>query len=178
MATQLPNNQGPPLVAALKAKGTATFVLQPDTPTSTGSAGPFTSPGSHFRVRGLRAYLLGVTSPVQSPAAGAQPAVLQPISLTIATSGVYADVRDGRVFGFTMLPLSRLFRYTDSAGAWSDASRTIITDSFITSAQHVDPTPFTQWTITVRGFGLAGGPDLARLEDVKLVWEGTARFES
>ncbi|KXX76292.1 hypothetical protein MMYC01_206931 [Madurella mycetomatis] len=109
LATQLLNNQGPPLVAALKTKGTATFVLQPDTPTTTSIAGPFIPPGSHFRVRGLRAYLLGMTGPIKSLPSGAQPAVLQPISLIITMSGVCADVQDGPVFEFTMLPLSRLF---------------------------------------------------------------------
>lgn len=158
------------LVASFKKSGAATFTLSPTTRTGAGSlaiSGPFTD-GSRFRIQGMRVYLVGAK--VKTPAANGTGAV----TLTISTSGLYTDILRGSVLNFNMLPLSRPFKYNMTASSdGGDSGTTVVIDSIVPSRDYVDPTPFTQWTLTIRQPELL---NLTGLRDVKFVWQGTARF--
>src|SRR5690349_12963175 len=69
--------------------------------------GPFTG-GSRFRVFGMRAFLLGA-KPL--PSSFSSVTSKAPILLTISTSGIYNDVQGNVVYGYTMKPLERTFKY-------------------------------------------------------------------
>ncbi|TGO07854.1 hypothetical protein BTUL_0242g00190 [Botrytis tulipae] len=127
--------------------------------------GPFTD-GSRFRVFGMRALLLGA----RPKSFGTNNKAL--VRLKISTSGVYADVQDGKVYGFTIKPLSRPFEYLMSPDGTVDI--TPIKDSIIRSQDYVDPTAFAQWTVKIvnpQDFDLTG------LTGLKLYWEGSAHFD-
>ncbi|KAL1728775.1 hypothetical protein EV714DRAFT_214375 [Schizophyllum commune] len=140
-------NIGSGVIASLQQRYTATFALAPHPTTGTVlpfPAGPFTN-GSAFRVFGMRVVLLGL---VPKPTALSQDGTAI-VWITIGTSGVYNDIRgDNAVFGFTSLPQVRQFKYVvDAQGkAVNDG---IEVDSIITMSQHMDPPPFTQWSITI-----------------------------
>ena len=91
--------------------------------------------------------------------------------ITIGTSGVYNDIRgDNAVFGFTSMPQVRQFKYlVDAQG--KAVNNGIEVDSIITMSQHMDPPPFTQWSITIDQPDLF---DLANLTGVQLEWQGVA----
>ena len=159
------------MIASFKKSATATFTLSPSTTTGAGTlaiSGPFTD-GSRFRIQGMRVYLVGAK--VKTPAANGTGAV----TLTISTSGMYADILQGAVVIFNMLPLSRNFKYNLAAGSNGDTGTSVVIDSIIPSQNYVDPTPFTQWTLTIKQPELL---DLSGLRDVKFVWQGTARFNA
>lgn len=122
-------------------------------------SGPFTG-GTRFRVFGLRAYLIGAKSLIGS----------DEIGMTIATSGLYYDVNKDGIWTFQMSPSNRTFRY--STDTLPDGR--VIIDSIVANQDHVDPTPFTAWTVSVD----PNEVDLAGLTDVKLVWQGNAYFNS
>ncbi|KAJ8059761.1 hypothetical protein OCU04_011397 [Sclerotinia nivalis] len=130
-------------------------------------ARPFTG-GSRFRVFGMRAFLLGAKplptsfSPVTSKA---------PILLTISTSGIYNDVQDNVVYGYTMKPLERTFKYMVTKDGTVQLPYTF--DSIIHSADYVDPTAFAQWTVKIEN---ANSLDLSGLTGLELYWEGNARL--
>jgi hypothetical protein len=161
----LPGNQGPPIINALKRDGTAVFTLRPDSPDLSGMAGPFTG-GAYFRVEGMHVFLVGARSKNTS-----QPS----ISLRVSTSGVYQDVDEPptkKVFNFTIMPWSASFRYHSPTG--SDQGATIEVDSWIPSPYYVNPTPFTQWMLGVNTDNF----DLSGLTDVRIQWTGLARFHA
>ena len=122
--------------------------------------------GSHFRLDGLDVVLRGA---VPRPDAVRDGKVA--VDIQISTSGVYADIQDGEVFHFTSLPRSVRFSYdlTESG----DQGDTHIYGSW-PSADHAKPTPFTQWTITLRH---PERLDLSGLTGVDLIWTGNARFD-
>ncbi|KAL1694312.1 hypothetical protein GGG16DRAFT_47593 [Schizophyllum commune] len=161
---------GPGVITSLQQKYTATFALAPH-PTTAGTAlpfpaGPFTG-GSAFRVFGMRVVLQGL---VPKPAALSQ-AGTAIVWITIGTSGVYNDIRgDNAVFGFTSMPQVRQFKYlVDAQG--KAVNNGIEVDSIITMSQHMDPPPFTQWSITIDQPDLF---DLTNLTGVQLEWQGVA----
>lgn len=159
------------MVASFKKSGTATFTLSPTTSTGAGTlaiSGPFTD-GSRFRIQGMRVYLIGAR--VKTPAANGTGAV----TLTISTSGLYADILRGSVANFNMLPLSRPFKYSMASGSDGDTGTSVLIDSIIPSRDYVDPTPFTQWVLTLKQPELL---DLSNLRDVKFFWQGTAKFNA
>ena len=159
------------MVASFKKSGTATFTLSPSTSTGAGTlaiSGPFTD-GSRFRIQGMRVYLVGAK--VKTPTANGTGAV----TLTISTSGLYADVLRGSVVNFNMLPLSRNFKYNMASGSNGDTGTSVVIDSIIPSQNYVEPTPFTQWTLSIKQPELL---DLSGLRDVKFVWQGTAKFNA
>lgn len=93
------------------------------------------------------------------------------ISMTISTSGIYSDIRDGQVSTFTMLRLSRPFRYNVAKdGKVGD----IVVDSVTPNEDHVPPTPFTQWTIRINDYDEL---DLTGLKGLRLEWLGSAYFD-
>jgi hypothetical protein len=107
----------------------------------------------------MQAYLDGVQ--LKSPTAGQDMIV----SLKILTTGAYSDISGGTVFNFTTLPLSRPFRYSPTY---------IQVDSISASENHMDPTPFTQWTIQLDN---PDQYDLSGLTNVRLVWRGNAYLD-
>lgn len=171
---QLGLSYGPQFIQSLKSVGKATFTLTPDIPGSSDMlalkiSGPFTG-GSHFRVFGLRAYLVGA-KPKPTNTDGS-------VTLTISTSGIYNDIQDSQVFTFTMLPLSRRFQYSPMQGtapSGQDGFGKILADSIIQSHDYVDPTPFAQWTIMLKNVDQV---DLSGLTDITLIWQGNAIFSS
>ena len=147
------------------------FTLTPKTASGAGASaisGPFTG-GSHFRVEGMRAYLIGAR--VKTPAADGSGSV----TLTISTSGLYSDIQNGQVLSFAMAPLSRLFKYNMARGSNGDTGTSVLIDSFIANKDHVDPTPFSHWTLTIKQ---PEQLDLSSLTNVKLQWQGRAHFDA
>ncbi|APA12273.1 hypothetical protein SS1G_10715 [Sclerotinia sclerotiorum 1980 UF-70] len=129
--------------------------------------GPFTS-GSRFRVFGMRAFLLGA-KPL--PSSFSSVTSKAPILLTISTSGIYNDVKDNVVYGYTMKPLERTFKYMVAKDGTVQLPYTF--DSIIHSADYVDPTAFAQWTVKIEN---ANSLDLSGLTGLELYWEGNARL--
>jgi hypothetical protein len=93
---------------------------------------------------------------------------------------VYSDVvppigsgTPNKILSFSMTPSVRQFKYNMPKGSNGDSATSVIIDSFIPSKEYVDPTPFTQWTIAVKQPELY---DLSGVTDVKLHWQGAARF--
>ncbi|KAL1720265.1 hypothetical protein EV715DRAFT_197400 [Schizophyllum commune] len=165
------NGIGSGVIASLKEAYNATFALAPSPstiPSGTYNAGPFTD-GSSFRVFGLRAFLVGI---VPKPEALSQDGTAL-VWMTIRTSGAYQDIRgDNTVLGFTSMPQERQFKYrVDASGQAIPEPDGIEVDSIIPMGNHMDPPPFTQWSITLNQPDLM---DLAGLQDLKLEWKGEA----
>lgn len=93
------------------------------------------------------------------------------IQLKIKTSGIYQDVQNNQVYGFTMTPLDRLFGYRVARDGTVDPTPAM--DSIIKSQDYVDPTAFAQWTVTIKD---PENIDLTALTGLRLYWEGNARF--
>ncbi|KAL1668395.1 hypothetical protein GGF50DRAFT_46686 [Schizophyllum commune] len=163
------DNIGPGILASLKNDFSATFALAPHPTTGTAlpfPAGPFVK-GSIFRVFGMRVFLHGVV-PKPEALSGSGTAV---VWITVGTSGIYADIRqDNAVFGFSSLPQVRQFKYlVDAQG--NVVNNGIEVDSIITMSQHMNPPPFTQWSITINQEDLF---DLTNLTGMQLEWQGVA----
>ncbi|KAI1349749.1 hypothetical protein F5Y01DRAFT_326928 [Xylaria sp. FL0043] len=122
--------------------------------------------GSHFRLDGLDVVLHGAV-----PAPDAMQDGKVAVDMQISTSGVYADIQDGDVYHFTSLPRSVRFSY-DLTGS-GELGDTHIYATW-PSVDHAKPTPFTQWTITLRH---PERLDLSGLTGVDLIWTGNARFD-
>lgn len=155
------------MIEGLKGEGhRASFTFAPSIDESDypSFAGIFTS-GNHFRVSGLEPILSGVLPKPEAIQDG-----VVTMSIQISTSGVYADIRNGKVYNFTSQPKSIRFEYDLTASG--DQGETHIPGIFPTE-HHAEPTPFTQWTITVRN------PEMFEwdgLTEVKLNWFGHAEF--
>ncbi|TGO62760.1 hypothetical protein BELL_1103g00030 [Botrytis elliptica] len=176
----LPLNYRTSVVNALQSSSNSvTITLSPSTSTSSSTsaadtssslppiAGPFID-GSRFRVFGMRAFLLGATP---KPSAFSSSTSRATIRLQICTSGIYTDIQDGIIYGFTIKPLSRPFEYTVAKDGTVDLPP--VKDSIIKSSDYVDPTAFAQWTVKIMN---PGDLDLSGLTGLKLYWEGNARF--
>ncbi|CAD6444571.1 4a8bab2f-3030-4c8e-b008-82b0b8bc15d8 [Sclerotinia trifoliorum] len=173
LTTDLPLDYATIVVTALQSPSNSVVItLSPEILNNDPSSqnlppitGPFTD-GSMFRVSGMRAFLLGAV-----PHTYTNNTAL--VRLTISTSGVYADVKDNTVYGFTIKPLNRPFEYLMARDG--TASLPPIKDSIIKSQDYVDPTPFAQWTVKIlnpQDFDLTG------LTGLKLYWEGSAHFNA
>ena len=95
------------------------------------------------------------------------------IWVTIRTSGAYQDIRaDAQVFGFTSMVQERQFKYrVDASGQAIPEPDGIEVDSIIPMGNHMDPPPFTQWSIVLNQPDLM---DLTGLVGLKLEWKGEA----
>ena len=93
--------------------------------------------------------------------------------MTICTSGAYQDIRgDDTVLGFTSMPQERQFKYrVDASGQAIPEPDGIEVDSIIPMGNHMDPPPFTQWSIVLNQPDLM---DLTGLLGLKLEWKGEA----
>ncbi|TRM69545.1 hypothetical protein BD626DRAFT_390571 [Schizophyllum amplum] len=161
---------GPGVIASLKESQTATFALAPARhpgPTVLPfPSGPFTG-GSCFRVFGMRMYLVGAVPKARAISRDGTALVW----ITVSTSGVYEDIRgDGTVLGFSSLVQQRQFKYRVGADGRAVAGG-IEVDTIIRMGQHMDPPPFTQWSITIND---PGSLDLTNLTCIELEWEGQA----
>ncbi|KAI5892077.1 uncharacterized protein SCHCODRAFT_02625241 [Schizophyllum commune H4-8] len=166
-------NIAPDVLASLQKDHAATFALAPDIGTKSTSSpyisGPFTG-GSGFRVFGMRAYVNGV---VPKPEALLKKTNTALIWVKIRTSGVYQDIReDGQVFGFTSMVQERQFKYRiDAQGTPLPDEDGIEVDSIIASGDHMDPPPFTQWSVAVQE---PEKLDWTALSGLTLEWKGEA----
>jgi hypothetical protein len=151
----------------------ASFTLAPnEKPKTRGSRSaqqPFTSvftDGCHFRLQGLEVFLNGILPRPEAVQEGGSVRV----DIQILTSGAYADVQDDKVMYFTSLPQSKIFSYELAEDG--SRGRTVISAAY-TTQDYNEPTPFTQWTITLlhpERFDLSG------MTGVDLEWTGRARF--
>ena len=128
-------------------------------------AGPFLD-GSHFRVDGLEVLLIGAKPKKECLKRGCTST-----RITISTSGVYADIRDGKIFHFTSLPMRRRFEYYMKEDG---EKKGLKIRSRFQNSKHVQPTAFTQWAVKLEEPDFF---DLSGLTDVQLKWTGTAYFE-
>ncbi|KAG6003410.1 hypothetical protein E4U21_002043 [Claviceps maximensis] len=164
----LPSNYSDLMVSGLQSKAhCASFTLAPATDSARdfGFASIFTD-GSHFRVAGLQAFLRGVVPRPTNVHDG-----VCRINLNISTSGLYADIQDGKVYRFTRGPQSARISYdiTDSGEIGQ-----VHVDGRFGDEVHAYPTVFTQWTIEL----LDGDKlDLSQLTGVDLAWNVYARFD-
>lgn len=166
---QLPSNYHETMLEGLKGPShRASFTLAPRIDPADGQdfASVFVD-GSHFRLDGLETVLRGV---LPQPDA-IQDGVVQ-VDIQISTSGVYSDVRNGKVFHFTSVPRSVRFSYELTEDGQQGS--TGIHATFPTE-YHAEPTPFTQWTIQLLHPEVL---DLTGLTGVDLMWKGHASFDS
>ncbi|KAI9929453.1 hypothetical protein MW887_000924 [Aspergillus wentii] len=166
-STDLPANYGELLIKGLQSeKHSASFTLAPtlDPADSNSFASVFVD-GSHFRLDGLETFLTGVVPRPEAIRNG----VVQ-VDIDILTSGVYADIQDGKVFHFTSLPRGVRLSYDMTESG--ETGETHIHAIFPTE-EHAEPTPFTQWTIKLRNPEML---DLTGLSGMELHWSGHARY--
>lgn len=140
---------------------TGTFTLRPqDQPI----AGSFLK-GCHVRSQGIQPILVGIKpKPSSLDTSGTAE-----VSLTITTTGLYADVGDdGHVFSFTFgKGLNRPFVYkVDKDGNWVDTEVKGLFDQ----DDHTNPTPFGQWSVKIEN---PADLDLSGLSEVTMEWKGT-----
>ena len=95
------------------------------------------------------------------------------IWVKILTSGAYQDIRDdGQVFGFTSMVQERQFKYrVDKQGIALPDEEGIEVDSIIPMGDHMDPPPFTQWSLAVQE---PEQLDWSALSGLPLEWKGEA----
>ena len=127
---------------------------------------PFTG-ASHVRLFGMRVFLIGV---VPSQAALLNKKVFV-VNLRIRTTGIYNDI-DGNenVLTFSTQPMSRRFQYKiDKSGRINREAYDI--DSVVENKDHVNPTPFAQWSVQIMN---PDDLDLSGLTDVEFQWPGKA----
>lgn len=127
--------------------------------------GPFQD-AHHVRLFGLRVFLIGV---VPSQAALSSGKALF-VSLQIRTSGIYNDVdEEGNVLTFSTTPMSRKFQYRIDTEGRIDHDYEV--DSAMKNREHINPTPFAQWSVQINN---PEDLDLDRLKDVEFHWPGEA----
>ncbi|KAI0548372.1 hypothetical protein F4679DRAFT_585544 [Xylaria curta] len=164
----LPSNFGPLIISGLQSEThSASFTLTPSTDPARdpGFASIFTD-GSHFRAAGLQAYLRGARPRPENLHNG-----VYRVNLNISTSGLYADIQDGKIYHFTRGPQSARVSYDMTA---SGEIGEVHIDGSFGDEVHAYPTVFTQWTIQL----LDGEElDLSQLTSVDLVWRVYARFD-
>ncbi|KAI0114104.1 hypothetical protein GGR51DRAFT_505498 [Nemania sp. FL0031] len=167
-SSDLPSNFGPLIISGLQSEThRASFTLSPSTDPARdpGFASIFTD-GSHFRAAGLQAYLRGARPRPENLHNG-----VYRVNLDISTSGLYADIQDGKIFHFTRGPQSARVSYDMNA---SGEIGEVHIDGSFGDEVHAYPTVFTQWTIQLlNGEEL----DLSQLTSVDLVWRVYARFD-
>ncbi|PYH73602.1 uncharacterized protein BO88DRAFT_484510 [Aspergillus vadensis CBS 113365] len=165
--SKLPANYGDLMIQGLQGEShSASFTLAPTTDSSdNNSFASLFNDGSHFRLEGLETFLQGVVPRAEAISDG-----VAHVNIDILTSGVYADIQDGKIFHFTSLPRQvRLTYEIDELGAIGD---TLVHATYPTK-EHAEPTPFTQWTIRLLN---PDDLDLTKLTGVQLHWKGSVRF--
>lgn len=165
---QLPSNYGLLIISDLQSEThSASFTLTPSTghDSEPSFASIFTD-GSHFRAAGLIAYLRGARPRSENLQDG-----VYRVNINLSTSGLYADIQDGRIFHFTRgLQTARVSYDIDANGEIGE----VHTDGSFGDEVHAYPTVFTQWTIRL----LDGDElDLSQLSGVDLAWRVYARFD-
>ncbi|KAF7585361.1 hypothetical protein BBP40_011117 [Aspergillus hancockii] len=165
----LPSNYGPLMIEGLQSEShSASFTLAPSTnPNNEPSFASVFTDGAHFRLDGLETFLRGVVPQPDAIVDG----VVQ-VDIQISTSGVYADIQDGKVFNFTSI--TRSVRLSYDLTASGERGETHVHATFPTE-EHSEPTPFTQWTIKLLH---PEKLDLSGLTGVDLDWTGHARFDA
>ncbi|GKZ63790.1 hypothetical protein AnigIFM50267_000076 [Aspergillus niger] len=167
-SNDLPSNYGQLLLSGLQSEThRASFTLTPSTdPDSEPSFASIFTDGSHFRAAGLVAYLRGARPRSESLQNG-----VYRVNLNLSTSGLYADIQDGKIFHFTRAPQTARVSYDiDADGEIGE----IHIDGSFGDEVHAYPTVFTQWTIQL----LDGDElDLSQLTGVDLAWRVYARFD-
>ncbi|KAI3086104.1 hypothetical protein CBS147353_1291 [Aspergillus niger] len=167
-SNDLPSNYGQLLLSGLQSEThSASFTLTPSTdPDSEPSFASIFTDGSHFRAAGLVAYLRGARPRSESLQNG-----VYRVNLNLSTSGLYADIQDGKIFHFTRAPQTARVSYDiDADGEIGE----IHIDGSFGDEVHAYPTVFTQWTIQL----LDGDElDLSQLTGVDLAWRVYARFD-
>ncbi|GKZ30946.1 hypothetical protein AbraIFM66950_010720 [Aspergillus brasiliensis] len=166
-SSELPANYGDLMIQGLQGEShSASFTLAPTTDASEkNSFASIFNNGSHFRLEGLEMFLQGVV-----PQPGAINNGVAQVVIDILTSGVYADIQNGKIFHFTSL--ARQVRLTYEISETGAIGDTLVHAIFPTS-EHAEPTPFTQWTIKIQN---PDDLDLTKLSGVELHWNGNARF--
>lgn len=146
----------------------ASFTLVPDAdPNDDQSFASVFTEGSHWRLDGLEATLRGAMPREEKLENGVVLVVLQ-----ITTSGVYSDIKDGKIFNFTSLPQIKRFSYDLKATGKIGETRD---QAIFESKNHAEPTPFTQWTIKLLH---PERVNLDGLTGVDLHWQGRVRYSA
>ncbi|RDW94223.1 uncharacterized protein DSM5745_01545 [Aspergillus mulundensis] len=173
----LPSDYGPELIKGLQGEShSASFTLTPSVDPASSSPTTFASistNGAHFRIDGLSPILRGAKSrreALQAQAQAQAQARLVPVDMRISTSGIYADIRSGRVFNSASRP--RTVRLSYDLLEDGPRGATHIHSSF-PAVDHARETPFTQWRIELLSPHLL---DLGGLVGVDLEWAGRAHF--
>ncbi|RAK84954.1 hypothetical protein BO79DRAFT_274000 [Aspergillus costaricaensis CBS 115574] len=167
-SNDLPSNYGPLIISDLQSEThSASFTLTPSTdPDSEPSFASIFTDGSHFRAAGLIAYLRGARPRSENLQNG-----VYRVNINLSTSGLYADIQDGKIFHFTRGPQTARVSYDIDANG--EIGEVHIDGSFGDEV-HAYPTVFTQWTIQL----LDGDKlDLSQLTGVDLAWRVYARFD-
>ncbi|KAL2821455.1 hypothetical protein BDW59DRAFT_181214 [Aspergillus cavernicola] len=165
-STKLPSNYGQLMIDGLKGEThSASFTLAPDdSGGQSGFASVFTD-GAHFRLDGLETFLSGALPQEQA----LHDDIVQ-VDIQIFTSGVYADIMDGKLSHFTSIPRSVRLSYDLHKSGHRGTTHVHAT---YPTKDHAEPTPFTQWTIKLLH---PEKLDLSGLTRVDLEWAGHARF--
>ncbi|OJJ71057.1 hypothetical protein ASPBRDRAFT_66094 [Aspergillus brasiliensis CBS 101740] len=166
-SSELPANYGDLMIQGLQGEShSASFTLAPTTDASDkNSFASIFNNGSHFRLEGLEMFLQGVVPRPEAISNGVAQVIID-----ILTSGVYADIQNGKIFHFTSLARQvRLTYEISDTGAIGDT----LVHAIFPTGEHAEPTPFTQWTIKLQN---PDELDLTKLSGVELHWNGNARF--
>jgi hypothetical protein len=135
------------VIASLKQKRSASFALELAHPTFDGKG--------RVRLNTVRIWLEGVA---------ASKAV--PLSIDITNSGVYSDRLSGNTYRFASSALKRSFEYQGTPG---DATGIILDGTPDQKQLYFQPTPFSQWTVTLR----TAGADLSGVKQLTMEFLGT-----
>ncbi|EAW13548.1 uncharacterized protein ACLA_055960 [Aspergillus clavatus NRRL 1] len=163
-SSKLPLDYGQAIISSLKdSSHSGSFTLTPGLDDAL--AGPFNE-GSHFRLDGLEVALLGIV-----PKPSALQNGLAEVEVKISTSGLYADIQGEKVFHFASQPSHKIFKYTITE---TGEMAGVLVHAIYPSTDHTEPTPFTEWTITIAHPETL---DLTGLTGLKLTFTGRADFE-
>lgn len=96
------------------------------------------------------------------------------VDLEIRTTGLYANIdRHGKITTFSSRPLFRQFQYEIDGNGNINRTKYLI-DSILRNKDHINPTPFSQWSVVIKN---PKDLDLSGLKDVELEWPGSAYFD-
>jgi hypothetical protein len=79
----------------------------------------------------------------------------------------------GKITTFSSQPLIRLFQYEIDSDGNINRTKYLI-DSISRNKDHINPTPFTQWSVVVK---TPRDLNLSESKDVELEWPGSAYFD-
>jgi hypothetical protein len=154
----------PDVLAALARDHSTSWVLGPDDPVF--------ARNDRVRVNRMRVWLEGAATPDNTA-----------VSIAMSTSGNYHDRFNGVAYRFTSEPLTRGFEYGVNVHGRQDPAYQfdngqlgyVEVDSSVAeglSYVYFEPTPFTEWTITVKNREL----DLSKVTRIVVQFEGSAIF--